>query len=501
MDSRGTDYQLTIVNRSVEHRIGKRLIREIPYFEKIHHDLKGSKENKIELDFDEQTLVSFLNWIELGYIFMEMKNIMHMCNIADYFVLKSVINNIEIYFHNNFKIEHLPIVLPQVTTTSKLINSGALNAFLCRHFSKIANTTVWLDYPVEIIKYICNLEVMVHSEIQVFEAIYRWMKHNPESRKCYLDGLLNHVRWCHLEAKDLALIEENEFFKSSGFKPIICPSRKLNCDCGLNRTDRNYFIMIEKLGDSVLRIKVLDNNLLPLFNRIMKPDASLPSHILPDQHISDISFHFGNQIIRVDWNRNKYKYLSAQHDSYFQRIFKYIFEKDGHHIENYCDWNRFLEANERCILINFCSQLARYWPKHTAEDTEIFSDKNHAILATVLNNNIYLLTKKLEFIQSDIYFQKHVTLYKYSNRPKTGSIDYSDHFILTSKQSNDDRVILIDTHTKDARCFNVSTREWSSINHIIYPDSNEQQESCSLLTFTSAFISMDIIRLFASLKV
>ncbi|XP_015794464.2 uncharacterized protein LOC107371025 [Tetranychus urticae] len=322
----------------------------------------------------------------------------------------------------------------------------------------------------------------------------KWVNFKAD-RKCHLERLLNSVRWCHLEATDLTLTEENEFVKSSGFKPIICSSRNLNCDCGRNRTDQNYFIMIEKLGDEVLRIKVFDSKLQLLFTRIMKPD-SLPSFILPDKHITDIFFHFG-EIIRVDWYRNRYKFLSQY--SYAEKTFKCIYEKDGHKMENYCDWNGFLEANERCILINLSSQSVRYWPKHTAQDTKIFSDKWHqAFLATVLDNNIYLLTKNLEFIQFEFYFQKWLVLDTHIDRSTYRYGETSDHFILTSKQSNDDKVILIDTNERDARCFNVNSKEWSSINHIIYPRfySNAGiKEFSELFTFTSGFLSMDIIRL------
>ncbi|XP_015794417.1 uncharacterized protein LOC107370984 [Tetranychus urticae] len=495
MDFTETDNQLTIVNRSKEHRISRKLILEIPYFKKmLRHGFKTSKVNKVFLDFDEQTLESFLDWFELGYTFVEMKNALNMFHMLDCFGIKKNVSNIETYFHNNFTIEHLPIILPQVTSTSKLINSGTLNAFLCRYFAKIANTTVWLDYPIETIEYICKLDLMVHSEKQVFDAIMKWANFKSDSRKCHLERLLNLVRLCHLKATDMTLIEENEFVKSSGFKPIICSSRKLNCDCGRNRTDQNYFIMIERLKDEVLRIKVLDNNLLPLFNRVVESDSLLPSHILPDKYISDIFFGLG-EVIRVDWRRNKYKYLSGHHqDSYSEKIFESIYKEDGHQIEDYYYWNGFIEANERCILINFNSQSVRYWPKHTTKDTKISSDKSHFFHATVLGNNIYLLNKKLEFIQSDIYFKKCVTFDTHIDK----SIAELCYFILTSKQSNDDRVILIDTISKDARCFNVNTKEWSSINHIIYPSyySNaEKMEFFRLLTFTSGFLSMDIMRL------
>ncbi|XP_025018562.1 kelch-like protein diablo [Tetranychus urticae] len=308
MDSLDTDDQLTIVNRSTEHRISKNLIRRIPYFEKmLSHECLESKENKVELDFDEKAFKWLLNWIEFGDILIEMDYMINLCNVADYFGIKDhLMQDCSRYFFANFSSEHLPVVIPQVTSTSKSLNSGAINSFICRHFFKIVNTTYWCEYPFETIEYICALDLMVHSEYQVFKAIQKWVKFKVSSRKYHLKGLLKFVRWCHLKDKDLSKIKENVLIKSHVVAPEICSTEKTNCKCSIDRTKQGCFVTIEELVNKNLRVKVLDD-LLPLINQVIQSDESMPLHLLHGKHVSDISFDSGRKMIRIDCKQNNYR--------------------------------------------------------------------------------------------------------------------------------------------------------------------------------------------------
>ncbi|XP_015794420.1 uncharacterized protein LOC107370987 isoform X2 [Tetranychus urticae] len=411
MDSLETGDQLIIVNRSTEHRISKKLICKILYFEKmLNLDLKESKENKVVLDFDEKAFKSIFNWIKLGFIFIEMDCVINMSIMADYFGISDrLMNNFISYFHENFSIEHLPVIIPQVTSTSKLINSGALYAFICRYFLKIVNTPVWLNYPPETIGRICGLDLMIHSEYQVFDAIMRWVKAKADYRKHFLKILLSLIRWCHLEDEDLAKIKENSFFKFSNFEIELCSRNKPNCNCGIDRTKQGCFVVIEELSDKKLQVKVLDGNFFPLVNQLIQNDPSLPLHLPHEEHVSDIFFDSGKEIIRIDWKHNKYRYMDYK--SHYQKVHNCIYKSSRRgeyyavttkpELELFCRDVNFvcpqlslLEANEKFILV-----LDDFWRFRCWETPSManFNDSKYNVdsyLATVLDNYIYIVTEK-----------------------------------------------------------------------------------------------------------
>ncbi|XP_015794261.1 uncharacterized protein LOC107370822 [Tetranychus urticae] len=506
MDFMETDDQLTIVNRSKEHVISKQLIRNVPYFEKmLSLDLKESKENEVVLDFDEKTLKSFLNWLELGDIFIEMDYVIHLYNMLDYFGIKDdLLQDCINYFNDNFIIEHLPIVIPQVTPVSKLINSSHLNAFICRYFLKIADTCVFSSYPVETIEYICALDLMIDSEIQVFDAIMRWGNCHADSAKYHLEKLLTLVRWCYFKDKDLSKIEEKT--QSLSFHPSkLCSSKKCDCDLTGNRTKQEHFIGIYKMNATSLRIIVNDNNFYPLMEKVIKLNNSMTIDVFPDEHVSDIFLDSGNQTIRIDWKRNEYRLLDeSQCKTYCIKILNCIQESNcialGFVLPDEKCLYKFrcyglclFEASEKFVLICDDFSSVESSPARAELVAKYFqTDGVNDFRATILDDNIYLLSES-DFINLNIDTNKKsvIGLEWFNNRLRF------ENCLLTSRKANDDRVILIDKSTKDAFSFNVNTSQWSSMGRFgncnrKFPD--VQDSTNKLLTLTSAFISLDTMR-------
>uniref|UniRef100_T1JY85 BACK domain-containing protein n=1 Tax=Tetranychus urticae TaxID=32264 RepID=T1JY85_TETUR len=522
MDSLKNDDKLTVLNRSSQYRISKKLIRKVPYFGKmLSHECLESKENKVELDFDEQALKLIFHWIEHGYIFIEMDCVINLCTIADYFGMDNHLKDqCSKHFHDNFSIEHLPVVIPQVTSTSKLIDSGKLDAFICRYFTKIVNTSVWLDYPIETIEYICALNLMIYSEVQVFDAIIRWVEFKKDPRKSYLKGLLNSIRWCHLEDKDLAQLKENKYVKSANFKPKLCSREASGCNCSIDRTKQNYFIAIEKLDDTDLQVKVLDKNFMLLVNQVIQSDKSLPLHPIHDEHISDIFFDSGRKMIRIDWKQKRYRMHTSfkNFKSYYLKMNKLIFD-DQKSEEQYIvptNWLKgngngngngndlvipdhgyegsLLEANDKFILVRNYANQFKYWTTPTVENMEShLTLRTHTYVATILDNYIYMLTKEFEFIQFNIdrkWFDwklfERIGLEKIKDK-----LNFSSLLLTSSKANEEDKVIIIDRYTKAFFCYHVKTKKWSSMGSIVDSGSDGQKD---LITFTSTFLSIDAIK-------
>ncbi|XP_025018546.1 uncharacterized protein LOC107371835 isoform X2 [Tetranychus urticae] len=521
MDSLETADQITIVNRSSEHRISKNLIRRIPYFEKLlSYDYLESRENKVELDFDEKAFKWLLNWIEFGDIFIEMDYVINLSNMADYFGLKDQLEqDCARYFRENFSSQHLPSVIPQVTSTTKYLNSGYLSAFICRYFLKISNKTVWLDYPFETIEYICALDLMIHSEYQVFDAIVKWVSFKTDSRKCHLENLLKLVRWCNLEGKYLSKVKENELIVSytktrtllSLFISRLCSHDKTNCNCNIDRTKQGCFVVIEELDDKNSIIKVLDSNFLPLVNQVMQSDESLPLHFFHGKYASDISFESGRKMIRIDWKRNKYRLYDFQaYKLHCLKMLKCISDKQQSeswivqtqttYASSAACESAFLEVNDKFLVVHNELDNFRFLENPSALNFNLHAGNGDTYMATILDDSIYMLTNKLEFFQFNI--ERKLEFKKIEIRGFEVEFNFKNLF-LTSKQVNDDRVIIVDKIKKGVFCLNVSTQKCKSMGRIIDCKSKStdgQKESNVLKTFTFGFISMDSSKLYLKRK-
>ncbi|XP_025018477.1 uncharacterized protein LOC112539898 [Tetranychus urticae] len=523
MDSLEADDQLTILNRSTEYRISKKLIRKVPYFERmLSHECLETKENKVELDFDEQDFKSFLSWIKLDSAIIDMDYVITLCDISDYFGMDYEVQKFNEYFRQKFSMEHLPTIIHQVTETSMLINSHTLNAFICCHFLRIKNSYAasysfkkyfWLEYPVETIEYICALNLMIYSEYQVFEAIERWVNFNVDSRKCHLERLLRLVRWCYLGDKDLFEIKENELVKSSGFQPRSCLSFKDNCDCVSDRAKQHCLIIIEQLEGTDLRIIVLDSKLVLLFNRDLKLDRSISLNLLHDEHVSIIFYYSGRKAIRVDWNRNAYRFFK---DTDIGPYISGTCELNVNYWSKY--WRRppsfspfyrykIRDKTDAGFFYATGHEESEYWLNRVMRtaDKIINDSRLHDWVMyfrlTVLSDNIFILTNNLAFGKFNVR-QKHFKKIELPKLRETNELEYKSLFI-TSSKVHADRVFLIDASTKNVFCFNITNQEWSFFGGLFidpYPSSNSGKsfgncpmESEKLITLTQAFLPLDLI--------
>uniref|UniRef100_T1JY83 BACK domain-containing protein n=1 Tax=Tetranychus urticae TaxID=32264 RepID=T1JY83_TETUR len=502
MDSLDPDDQLTILNRSTEYRISKKLIRKVPYFERmLSHECLESKENKVELDFDKQTLEIILNLVKSDYtvITIEMNYVITLYELADYLGLDWISKMCITCFSDNFSTKNLSSVIPQVTATSECVNSGDLNAFICRYFLKIANTTIWFGYPFETIAYICVLDLMIYSEYQVFDAIMRWVNFKADTRKGHLKGLLKLVRWCHLNEQDLSKIKENELFKSSGFEPIFCAPRKVSCNCTFNRAKQNFFIMIEKFEKSTdLRIKVLDNNLTQLVSQVIRHDPCVPSELFHDEHISDLLFDTRRNSLRIDWKRKKFMWFCPPQP--YTQLLKTIDGNIGHgtHLigdlepgENIEDGSLLLEGAENFGLIYIQAGRLHYFSRQPYINYIMFPSLNQC-KATILNDKIYLLTNKRKLYEFKIEVDNKVLRRTWSHRLWHNKFSFTNT-LLTSNPAGD-KIILVDKLTKKFISFDVNTKVSSKGCTTTYSSADDQKNSNSLYTLTSTFLPLNTIR-------
>ncbi|XP_015783793.1 uncharacterized protein LOC107361472 [Tetranychus urticae] len=504
-----SDDRLTIVNRTLIYNVSKKLIcSSVPYFEKMFCcDLLESKENKVVLDFDEHAFDAILNWIHTGLFTIRMDSVISLYESADYLMINErLLQPCLSYFHENFTIEFLPVILPQVTKVSKLINSGAIESFICRHFLKIVNTSVFLNYPVETVEEIIKLELMVYSELQIFEAIMKWVNKNAEQRKEFLCRLLKFVRWSFIDSVDISKIKEDKLIKTlENLDSIICSGGQYGSD----RSKQSFFISVHEKKDRNLRIRIFDSRFLCLPIGDFTQDDSIPLEFVHGEHISDILFDSGRRGIRIDWIKKTFRWLHSTgegktfHHQIYQLVIKfltepnysdcYLMDKDTelpHKVPG--DECMLLESNYQFILIGKAEEkffgifeVARCW------FITNYLEMDYTFIATVLDNHVYILTRDIEFIK----FSFDTGTFKKSEPFKERKLCFEE-LILTSHHANDDRIILLDKSSGKIYCFNITNESWTEMCQIMNLnfDSTSVVDSNKLIAFTSTFLPINSIK-------
>ncbi|XP_015783190.2 kelch-like protein 6 [Tetranychus urticae] len=496
------DTKLQIVNRKRKYNVSKKFIcSSVPYFEKMFScDSSDSKKKKFEMDFDEHAFDALLDWIHSGFFFIQMNYVIDFYEAADYLMIKdSLLKLCLSYFHDNLTIEHLPAVLKQVTKLSKLINSGSIENLICRHFLMITNTGIYLDYPVEIIEAILKLDLMVYSEYQVFESIMKWVNYGVDARKALLPQLLNCVRWSYMDPNDIFKIKDDAFIKTLQNLDFVKSS-----SVEFKRTNQNFFISIHQADTPKLRIRAFDNEFFCFTIGNFSQDDSMSLEFVHGEHISDILFDSGTKGIRIDWLKQTFRWLDFKvaGKTYYSKLMKFFVEFRVDDTDCYledkeaklpdsitAEESLILESNGKFIVVGKTKDEKKWFglfPVKRPNWFNNFEDHEHSFQATVLDDVVYILTKNLEFIQFNI---------------KTRSFDKSEPFkehefnfddlILTSQQTKDDKVILVNKSTGKVYSFCINQKEW--IEKCCIMNGNFCfDSSCAsvdkLISFTSAFL-------------
>ncbi|XP_015783170.1 uncharacterized protein LOC107360968 [Tetranychus urticae] len=510
-EDKNFDVKLEIVNRKTVYTVSKKLICSVvPYIKKMFGcDLLESKENKVELDFDEHVFNAILDWIHSGSFLINMENVINLYEAADYLMLdEHFLKPCLSYFHENFTIKHLPVVLSQVTKVSKFINLGSIENFICHHFLSITNTDIFLNYPVETVEAILKLDLMVYSEYQIFESILKWVNINT-SRQKFIPHLLNCVRWSFMDPDDLVKIKNDEHIKVlTNFDSIISS----NVESDLNRSRQNFFVSIHRIGDSRLRIKAFDNKFLcfPIGDFIQ--DDSMPLEFVHGEHISDILFDSGTKGIQIDWIKRTFRWrdFKVAGKTFYSQFFKVIlqFQSNLKYFTCYLedkDWKPtapigtqeelLIESNGKFIVIGKTKDEKKWFglfPGAHESWFNQFKDCEHSFQATVLDDVVYILTKDLEFIQ----FNCETRSFNKSAPFKDEKWKFND-LILTSHQTNDDKVILVNKSSGKVHVFCINQKEWIEKYRIMNVNLGSNSANApvdKLIAFTSTFLPMQTIK-------
>ncbi|XP_015783604.1 uncharacterized protein LOC107361312 [Tetranychus urticae] len=507
----GNNEKLKIINRKRKYNVSKKLIcSSVPYFEKMFCcDLLESKRSKVELDFDEHVFDAILDWIHSESFFLQMENVISFYEAADYLMINErLFQPCLAFFHENFTIKHLPVVLPQVTRVSKILTSGAINNIICRYFLMIANTEIFLNYPVETVEAILKLDLMVYSEYQIFESIMKWVNEYVGPRKELLPQLLECVRWSFMDPDDICKVKANELIK---MLPNFDAVTFENDETGFDRSKQNFFVSIHQRDTSTLRIKAFDDDFFCFTIGDFTQDDSMSLKFIHGEHISDILFDSGTKGVRIDWVKKTFRWLDFKvaGKTYYSDLIKFLVKFSDNLSYNSCclddkdvklpasissEDRLLLESNGKTILIGKTLDKMKWFGLFPAKHKSWFNgyrDRKTYFQATVLDNVVYILTKDLEFIQ----FDRETKCFDKREPFKDEKWDFND-LILTSHQTNDDKVILVNKRSGKVHIFCLDEDEWIEkycIMNVNFCSNNSGSSIAKLIAFTSTFLPMNVI--------
>ncbi|XP_025016391.1 kelch-like protein 6 isoform X2 [Tetranychus urticae] len=467
------DAKLQILNRKRKYTVSKKFIcSTVPYFERMFsYDYSSApKKNKVELDFDECVFNSILDWIHSGSFCIQMETVISFYDAADYLMINErLLQPCLTYFHENFTVEHLPVVLKQITQVSKLINLGSIENVICRHFLTIANSNMdsFTDYPVEAVESILKLDLMVFSEYQIFESIIKWVLAKVSSRKALLPQLLNCVRWSYMDFDEISKVKDNELIKA-------LPSDLVKSSyVGFDRTKQNFFVSIHQRDTSILKLKAFDNEFFCFTIGDFTQDDSMSLEFVHEEHSADILFDSGRNGIRIDWIKRTFRWLDFKvaRNTYYSKLRKFIVEVRGKRCYCYLEDEDatlsfpisskdylLLESNGKFIAIGKTPDEKKWFGMFPARHESWFNGYDgheHSFKATVLDDVVYILTKNLQFIQ----FNYETKCFNKSEPFKGKKWDYND-LILTSHQTKDDKVYLVNKSSGKVHYFCINQKKW-----------------------------------------
>lgn len=199
------------------HRIV--LAATIPYFRAMFsHDMVESKQKEIVIKgIDATALESLINFAYTGRVAININNVQSLMFGASFLQLPRVKNACADFLKNRFN-PNIVLGIRNFADTlgcSQLVN--AADKYIQQNFRDVSLSEEFLSVMgSELIKIVKNDELDVSSEEEVYEAVIRWVKKDPEVRKSLLPQLLACVRLPLLKPQYLVdRVSKNQLIKSS----------------------------------------------------------------------------------------------------------------------------------------------------------------------------------------------------------------------------------------------------------------------------------------------
>nr|XP_024964853.1 kelch repeat and BTB domain-containing protein 8-like [Cynara cardunculus var. scolymus] len=337
----GNCSDITIINGD-KYQVHKLVLSTtIPYFARMFSSGLSESTNAvsavINLDHPANAFDLMIEWAYCSKIKITKENAVDLFHLADYMNIPKLTTVCLNFLWNNFS--DCPFIdvghwINQIATEEV---NNVIDRYIRSNFWDIVNTRSFLDYDVDTVAYMINLDNLdIDNEMQVFDAIMRWIRKNDE-RRSQLPKLLKKVNWvdingaqfmnkidkltcimeCDLARDAIMAAVELSYFKS--LKTI-----QIN-DVHFGPRDKSDSIhyAVYRDDDSSIRVCHFDkkHESIEFSENILLPPANFgDSHITEHCMDSDV-------VIRIDWKNKTYRlFKDSDRFSYcllFGRLFQF----------------------------------------------------------------------------------------------------------------------------------------------------------------------------------
>ncbi|XP_066996449.1 kelch-like protein 18 isoform X2 [Anabrus simplex] len=190
------DVTLVVESQSFSaHRIV--LAATIPYFHAMFtHDMVESKQRDITIQgISSSALESLINFAYSGRVIIENNNVQSLMVGASYLQLMKVRDACADFLKRRFHPNNVLGIRSFADRLGCVPLVESADKYIQQYFHDVSISEEYLSLScTDLLDIVRRDELHVMSEEQVFEAVMRWVKKDPESRKKFLPQLLSKVR-------------------------------------------------------------------------------------------------------------------------------------------------------------------------------------------------------------------------------------------------------------------------------------------------------------------
>ncbi|CAH1238817.1 KLHL2 [Branchiostoma lanceolatum] len=202
------------------------------YFRRLFASgMKESQDNCVELKDPSITAEGFrllLNFLYSGELLVSSESVYDVLLVANHLQIQSVMKICYEFISQNMR--DAPLDLANYTKAEKLADAYGLttlhekvNSALSENFLELSTSDEFLRYATadQLVKMLKTSDLVAPSELQVYEAVVRWLMHDEHSRMPHAAEVLSHVRFALMDQNTLSRLLQTDMGAEESCRQLI----------------------------------------------------------------------------------------------------------------------------------------------------------------------------------------------------------------------------------------------------------------------------------------
>ncbi|XP_015791093.1 kelch repeat and BTB domain-containing protein 12 isoform X2 [Tetranychus urticae] len=327
---------ITIMNGDKKYRVHKLILSDvIPYFDRMFSSgLSESTSQLIELDHPPHVFDLIIEWAYCSKIKITKENAVDLFHLADYMnIPKLTALCLDFLWNESSDSPYIDVGhwINQIATEEVL---KSIDQYIRSNFRDIVHTNSFLDYDVDTVTYMINLDNLnIDNEMQIFDAIMRWIRKNVE-RRSQLTKMLKIVHWVDINGVQfMDKIDKSWIMDCDPARHVIMAALELSFFKSLktiqindvhfgprNKSD-GFHYAVYRNNDSSIDFHHFDRKYESIN---LSENPFLPAANFGDSNITEHIFD-SDAVIRIDWKHKNYR-LFKDSDCCYTLLFGRLFQ-------------------------------------------------------------------------------------------------------------------------------------------------------------------------------